>query len=130
MNDKLLKKVYDEINNLKPITLYNDATGTKTDINLNGNISDYSYIEIYYYEQFWNGKIHTSKKLPSNFDYTIIGLNAGSIDSGSVYHLWAKLRNDNTKISRLSEGWGYFGSSTGARTENVDLYITKVIGYK
>ena len=130
MNDKLLKNVYSEINNLKPVTLYNNSTGSKNDINLTESINNYTYIEIFFYEQFWNGKIYSSKKIQTDFVYTVLGLDTGSIDSGSVYHLWAKLRNDTSKLSRVSEGWGYYGSSTGTSIESVDLYITKVIGYK
>lgn len=114
---------------LNPVVLY-ESNGESTDINLNDDYNDYSYIEIYARES--GNKILPIVKLPK--ESTGFAINSLRSDSGGIVIYSKKYNISSNKISISGSICVYEVNNTinYIRTD-VDYWrisIIKVIGYK
>jgi len=110
------------------VVLYENATGTDSEITLSDNYSNYSYIEVYY---GWNadntfpyGCMCTKIDLASTSKVLISYNLGGSNWYINLYECWS-LNNDN-KLTRVER----FQHNQSGYSTNTQTKITKVIGYK
>ena len=108
--------------------LYENASGTDSEITLSDNYSNYSYIEVYY---GWNadnafpyGCMSTKVDLASTSNVLISYNLGGSNWYINLYECWS-LNNDNklTRVERFQHNQAGYNASTQTK-------ITKIIGYK
>jgi len=116
------------VNSLQPKVLYENATGTDSEITLSDNYSNYSYIEVYYGwyadNTFPYGCMCTKVDLAST-SKVLISYNLGGNNWYiNLYECWS-LNNDN-KLTRVER----FQHNQSGYSTNTQTNITKVIGYK
>ena len=128
------KVLNEAINDLKPVVLYNNPSGSNSTIELSDSVTNYSFIEIYYHS---NDDYEGYKKLIAQNGNTV--LYEFQPQTNNEDALYLKLRvitiNGNT-ISTRQGSTGYyikevFFSTNGYQQyANNYIYITKVLGYK
>lgn len=104
--------------------LYSDSTGTTGNVTLNDNISNYSYLEIFYVSSGYC----SSKKIDLSLSNTFI-LNLPFIYNDKYYDRMSKYSVANNKItfdSNLTINSNFSQVSIGS----AEVLIKKVIGYK
>ena len=120
------------VDNLKPVTLFENATGSTSNIQLSDSAANYNYLEVYYlYEASdtnygeYSAKISSpnGKKIP----LTII------VDSGNLYTLYCNYSISGTTMTRGTPSQWRFTTGSGNHTRTTPagcFAITKVVGYK
>ncbi len=120
-----------ELNNLMPTTLYENANGTTSNITLNDDISNYSYYEIIYSRQAGgNSYGYSSLRMPTTYITNVNFIN--SIYLGNILRFYsANITISGTALTRNYDNYINF---TGDNALNfgsaISLSIHKVIGYK
>lgn len=114
-----------EVNNLKPVTLYDNSTGTTSGINnLNDNVSNYNYLEIFYK---YNGTESSTK---------ISGTKASLIthytSNNQTYINFKEVSFSGTSMTVNSyQQWNNtWGTSGVSAANNNNILVTKILGYK
>ena len=105
--------------------LYEDTQGSIGNIELNDNVSNYSFIEIYFMDN--NGR-HNSTKIdsPNNKVALLFG---AYIDHNALYMRVNQIRIADTSI--IKEVYGQFNTEfTDLQDDSANFYIKKVVGYK
>jgi len=109
---------------LKGVTLYSDNDGTTGDVILNDNISNYSYLEIFYTSSGYG----SSKKIDLSLSNTFI-INEPFIYNDDYYDRMSKYSVANNKII-FNSNLTINSNFTSVMIGNAEILIKKVIGYK
>lgn len=119
-----------EVNDLKPVSLYDNSSGIITQVSLSDSSANYSYLEIFF-------KVDTSDACSSVKVYSPNGKKVNfnvSYDNGTYLYLWNEQATISTnKITRGTQArWriGTSGNSTRTTGSTVSILVYKVIGYK
>lgn len=115
------------------VVLYNDTEGSNGTINLSDNISNYKFIDIYYFSSTSDNRANYARydvKLGSGS----LNLFNASCDSGHGMYLRSRDINiSGTQISTNGQRFTVVNINTNnqlANTSANEIYIRKVIGYK
>lgn len=123
------KVLNDAINNLKPVQLYNNTTGTNGTVTLSETSANFTYIEIFYKET-QRGNCYSSVKVYSPNDKTV---NLSTMYySGATYGMYLitkDIKISGTSITNVRYGWQYVGSDRYSIDQNL-INIVRVVGYK
>lgn len=116
-----------ELNNLMPTTLYENANGTTSNITLNDDISNYSYYEIIYSRQ---GNGYSSLRMPTTYITDVNFIN--SIYLNNILRFYsANITISGTTLTRNYDNYiNFTGTNALNFGSSPSLYIHKVIGYK
>lgn len=116
---------------LIPVELYNNSSGTASNITLSDSLEKYDYIEIFYTNPSFN--MWDSKKIDSpNGKKTSLNTSMRYDVGGSYYTYFRDISFSGNKITNLYAGYYAVridGSIEYFNTGNY-LNITKVLGYK
>ena len=115
---------------IKPVVLYNDASGTNSTITLNDSATNYEYIEII----FRNNDIsyQSTGKLYNANGHTIYLISIGVNSSGKSWLKATEVTLNGNKIT-FSNNYSEItlaNSSSVSVTHTNTNYITRVLGYK
>ena len=119
---------------LAPYLLYSNDNGTNGNITLNDSLSNYNYIEVFYYTQY-NQCLYSNKFYKPNNKTTQLfyleGANTSANPKNSdTFLFWSRIEFSGNKINRNTTTRG-LTSLSGSYAENNDrVFITRVIGYK
>lgn len=133
--EDILALINSALENLKPVTLYDNATGTIDNVTLTDSAGNYSYLEIYITD---NGNTNIDCVKICNPNGKTVALNCTSGYKGSSSsNIYLEIRTktvkiDGTSITNIS--YGMFVATnktitTNDRTSN-KIKIIKVLGYK
>lgn len=120
-------------NELKGVLLYNNPSGSNNSITLNDNLSNYSYIEIFYNAE----NRYNSQKIP-NPNGKSVSTCVAIVFGINIYYKNAEWKLTENNINFLS-GDSYAVQTTTAvpqgsvfdwQSNTKEVYITQVIGYK
>ena len=117
VNNKLMGKI-----------LYNNTSGSDTTITLNDAISNYSYLEIYGYNNPVGGSIYTKYDVSSGQDLnlSIIGTNGTQTRlSTTVYTV-----SETSLTVKYTQRTTIYNRTIAEQGSNAENKITKVIGIK
>lgn len=127
------------IENLTPVVLYDNSTGSATNITLSDSASNYDYLEIYYLEDIYNvGStdewFDNSIKLNLNHNNFILQEFYAESNATCDYH-YAEYEVNGTSVTRTKNAFFYITPSTGTMGYDgnyvADKFkITKILGYK
>lgn len=113
------------LNNLIGVELYNNTTGTTGNItDLSDNVSNYSYLEIFY---SYNGSRQSTK---------IIGNKASLIvhttSNNQTYLLFKEVTFSGTSMTVNSyQQWNNVWGTSNVNASNTNsIYVIKIVGYK
>jgi len=113
------------LNNLIGVELYDDSTGTTSSItDLNDDVSNYSYLEIFY---SYNGSRQSTK---------IIGNKASLIvhttSNNQTYLLFKEVSFSGTSMTvNTYQQWNNVWGTSNVNASNTNgIYVIKIVGYK
>jgi hypothetical protein len=113
------------VDKFTPVVLYDDSTGTTSSItDLNGDVSNYSYLEIFY---SYNGSRQSTK---------IIGNKASLIvhttSNNQTYLLFKEVSFSGTSMTVNSyQQWNNVWGTSNVNASNTNgIYVIKIVGYK
>lgn len=113
------------VNKFTPVVLYNDTTGTTGNItDLSDNVSNYSYLEIFY---SYNGSRQSTK---------IIGNKASLIvhttSNNQTYLLFKEVSFSGTSMTvNTYQQWNNVWGTSNVNASNTNgIYVIKIVGYK
>lgn len=118
-------QIRNEIQALKRVTLYENASGTNTTLTLNDSVANYEDIEIFYKS---NDNAYSSVKVNNANNKNIFLVNMTPNTTNNVLYVKAtivKAQNDSITVVDGLEGYGSGGITAGNKN-----YIVKVVGYK
>ena len=114
----------------KPISLYDNSTGTTGNITLSQSAANFSYLEIFFYGRYAQ---YTSVRIfnPNNKTANLHTWHVFASDSGTVVGMSRNVNISGTTLStgtsdQYGEWWSY---QNQVKNEN-NIYIYKVFGYK
>lgn len=123
----------DDVDDMKPVILYNNAQGSHSNITLSDSASNYSYLEIFGYETVDDTQIYTKFDV-SNTTNNLNLMALSFQQDGNLCRLTASSYTiSGTSISKISGHSGHINIFTKVVNEQIntdDIYITKVLGYK
>ena len=117
------------VNELKPIEIYRNESGSKGNITVNDEVENYSNIEIIYSK---NGEYFCSTKVPK-FAYHSVCLMYSYRDSATqLTQIGTKVVSFSGKNMTSGDAGGLngFGSSGSDAYSNDEIYIHQILGYK
>ena len=124
-----------EKNNVYPKTyekvLYDNATGTTSNITLSKTSANFNYIEIFYYSTYAR-TTHYSQKIysPNGKNVCLIHEAVDAGDSRYWYNAQAMVSISGKNLSFIYNGGAQIGpGSTGQFSIANIIYITRVVGY-
>ena len=122
-----MNEIKSVVNNNYPVSLYNNSSGTAGNVTLSDDISNYSYIEIYFKGN--NGSIDCAK-VPTSF--TTVNLTTGNYYNGSdtFFIQTETVAIGGTTITRKNQKEIVINSGQYPNITTTNLYIVKVVGYK
>jgi hypothetical protein len=134
-NQDSLVEAINELVNLKPVVLYNDATGTNNNVALSDSSDNYTYIEIFFRN---NNNAYNSVKIyqPNG---KAVSLSAdycnNNVNPKLNYHSVRIVSISGSQISTLAssryiEVCERSASAYIQMSNNNNIYITRVLGYK
>lgn len=112
------------VNNLIGVVLYNNSTGTTGTVTLSDDVSNYSYLEIFY---SYNGSRQSTK---------IIGNKASLIvhttSNNQTYLLFKEVSFSGTSMTVNSyQQWNNVWGTSNVNASNTNgIYVIKIVGYK
>ena len=117
---------------LTETVLYNDATGSTTDITLSDSVANYDYVDIYYYESNKSDYSSTRVYAPNNKKVSL-SINAYHVSSSDLYqYFYTKIINfsgTNLTVEKNFE-LRILNNNISTHTTNATIYITRVVGIK
>lgn len=128
-----INEVNGKINALTAVALYESTTGSNGNITLSDNVSNYSYIEIFYKDNDYN---YNSMKFIYKTNNQNIVLSTLPVSIGVQNYLRAKtamytISGKNINFTSYAD-WNITanaGSAASTISDNI-IYIMKVLGYK
>lgn len=115
---------------IKPVVLYNDASGTNSTIILNDSATNYEYIEIIFRNN--DNSYQSTGKLYNANGHTIYLISIGVNSSGKSWLKATEVTLNGNKIT-FSNNYSEItlaNSSSVSVTHTNTNYITRVLGYK
>lgn len=122
-----MNEIKSVVNNNYPVSLYNNSGGTTGNVTLSDDISNYSYIEIYFKGN--NGSIDCAK-VPTSF--TTVNLTSGNYYnvSNTFFIQTETVAIGGTTITRKSQKEIVINPGQYPNITNTNIYISRVVGYK
>lgn len=115
------------VNTLKPVILYESTMGTSGDVQLNDDVVNYKYLEIYVVT---NNTIEISCNKIS-LDTVVSTLITLVNYEGAIYRYAEYNINENNNKLELQSKYGYYEFISGTSLTNQNyLKVVKVVGYK
>ncbi len=117
---------------LKEFVLYNDNAGSNGTITLSDNVSNYKYVEIFYYKYYTSndkGYNHSVKVYNPN-EKTVSLVFAYKSSDTSMQIGGASIEIKGKSITWKSNGGINFGENHFNLFSNAETKITRVVGYK
>lgn len=124
--NKIFNGIIPRYQNLIPTTLYDNPSGSNGAITLSDNITNYSYIEIYFRTNDGAG-YRGSQKLPVSSGTILTSLQYLHCDT--VGHYWIKGKEILLNGTSITNN-GYIEVGTNGTSSANYMYITQVLGYK
>ena len=124
--NQMQTNVENAINELKPVVLYNNTSGTTGTATLSETAANFQYLEIFYSK----GGIYNSVKVysPNNKKASLI---IGYLNSSADAQLQlAKVTISGTQITRDTSGYINFGTTTHSMGTGTEVAIYRVLGYR
>lgn len=129
-----MNEIKQVVNDLNPVVLYNNPTGSNGTITLSDDVNNYSYIEIFYLS---NDGYLSSKKIIAGNDYTeLVSYQPNRSGDVEIYFKFRVVYINNNTISTAQDSGGSFikevllSANGYQQFANNYIYITRVLGYK
>lgn len=107
--------------------LFENASGSNTNITLNDSAANYNYIEIFYRS---NDNVYSSLKVDSP-NNKLVNLTAFYAGGSDIYNNSCNYTINGVSITRgTGVNWYILTNRTVSSTNAYNIFITKVIGYK
>lgn len=128
INATNLNNIENGISNTYPVILYDNDEGSSSTITLSDNVSNYNFIEIYYFKDL--NQIVSSKIYNPNGKAATLG--SVTFYANSIFLRAAIVDINETTITWRSNDIGWGTVSTGGNTISKEkvFKICQVIGYK
>lgn len=134
VTDSDMNEIKNSVNALYPVVLYNNPSGSNGTITLSDNVTNYSFIEIYYKSN--DDYVDSKKLVGANCNACLVAYQPNRSGDNEAYIKFRVITiNDNTISTRQNSG-GYFIKEIVLTTDgyqqfaNNYIYITRVLGYK
>lgn len=124
--NKIFNGIIPRYQNLIPTTLYDNPSGSNGAITLSDNITNYSYIEIYFRTND-GANYRGSQKLPVSSGTILTSLQYLHCDTAG--HYWIKGKEILLNGTSITNN-GYIEVGTNGTSSANYMYITRVLGYK
>lgn len=111
--------------NLIPTTLYNNSSGSNGTITLSDNITNYSYVEIYFRTND-GAEFRGSQKIEVVNGTNVISLQFIHPVSGNYYIKVREIQIAGNRLTTLFSKEIY----SGGMSDSNYIFITKILGYK
>jgi hypothetical protein len=121
-----INEVLTNLNNTKPVVLYDNASGNNGSITLSETSANFNYIEIYYRS---TDNIYSCTKVyqPNNKEVDL-SVNFYSL---ALYGKCEAVKIQGTAINRDKYGsWSIQQNGSASVATTADIYITRVVGYR
>jgi outer membrane murein-binding lipoprotein Lpp len=116
------------IANLAPVVLYSDSTGTSGSVTLSDNVSNYSYLEVYGYNNAIGGLIYTKYDVSSGQDLNLFTVGTNGTQARLVTTVYTV--SGTTLTVKYTQRTTIFNKTIGEQGNNAENKITKVLGIK
>ena len=128
INATNLNNIENGISNTYPVILYDNDEGSSSTITLSDNVSNYNFIEIYYFKD--SNQIISSKIYKPNGKAATLG--SVTFYANSIFLRAAIVDINETTITWRSNdiGWGTVSTSGNTISKEQVFKICQVIGYK
>lgn len=123
--NKIFNGIIPRYQNLIPTTLYNNPSGSNGTITLSDNITNYSYVEIYFRTNDGAG-FRGSQKIEVVNGNNAVSLQFIHLVSGNYYIKVREIQIAGTRLTTLFSKEIY----NGGMSDGNYIYITKILGYK
>lgn len=129
-----MNEIKQVVNDLNPVTLYNNSLGSNGTITLSDDVNNYEYIEIFYLS---NDGYLSSKKIIAGNGYTeLVSYQPNRSSDSEICFKFRVVSINNNTISTGQDSGGYFikevvlSANGYQQFANNYIYITRVLGYK
>lgn len=121
--NKSFKTINQELENLTPVTLFNNAAGVRGNITLSDDISNYKYIEIIYSEYYTCGTM--TKVISGEAEFGTMGF----FLSDTLYLRYSTYQVSGKIMTKTASKLIFVYDAPGSRDSD-GARIFSVIGYK
>lgn len=119
INKNLLKGYLEET------TLYSNSTGSNGNITLNDTYTNYKYIEVFGRNGTITGSSKIDTSLTSKASIVLANRNGGTLTFFTNVSTFS-----GTSLTQIGGSIAFSSSAIAGFTQNNEVYITKVVGYK
>lgn len=110
---------------LQETTLYSNSTGTNGNITLSDDYSNYKYIEVFGRNGSITGSCKFDTSLTSKASIVLANRNGGTLTFFTNVSTFS-----GTNLTQIGGSIAFSSSAIAGFTQNNEVYITKVVGYK
>lgn len=110
---------------LQETTLYSNSTGTNGNITLSDNYSNYKYIEVFGRNGAITGSCKFDTSLTNKASIVLANRNGGTLTFFTNVSTF-----NGTNLTQIGGSIAFSSSAIAGFTQNNEVYITKVVGYK
>ena len=134
VTDSDMNEIKYSVNALYPVVLYNNPTGSNSTITLSDNVTNYSFIEIYYKSN--DDYVDSKKLVGANGNTSLVAYQPNRSGDPEAYIKFRVISINNNTISTRQDSGGYYIKELSLSTNGISqyannfIYITKVLGYK
>jgi hypothetical protein len=114
--------------NSRIATLYTNNSGSSADITLNDSVSNYSYLEVYGYNNAVGGSIYTKYDVSSGQDLSLFTVGTNGSQTRLVTTVYTV--SGTTLTVKYTQRTTIFNKTIAEQGSNAENKITKVIGIK
>jgi hypothetical protein len=114
--------------NSRITTLYTNNSGSNTDITLSDSVSNYSYLEVYGYNNAVGGSIYTKYDVSSGQDLSLFTVGTNGSQTRLVTTVYTV--SGTTLTVKYTQRTTIFNKTIAEQGSNAENRITKVLGIK
>lgn len=129
-----MNEIKQVVNELNPVVLYNNSSGSNSTITLSDDVNNYSYIEIFYKSN--DDYVGSKKLIGANCNTDLVSYQPNRSSDSDIYMKFRVITINNNTISTKQDSNGYFikevllNANGYQQFANNYIYITRVLGYK
>lgn len=116
------------VNGFTPVELYNNTTGATGNITLSDSVSNYSYLEVYGYNNAVGGSIYTKYDVSSGQDLSLFIVGTNGSQTRLVTTVYTV--SGTTLTVKYTQRTTVFNKTIAEQGSNAENKITKVLGIK